>query len=1300
MLSLENREGSYPVEVRDPGSRMDNRIWIIGALLLLMVGVVSGDTVDLPGGYVLTYNKMSNTDDCFVDCHLIWNFSLNKEYVIESGGWLVKNFKRFEGKHDLIDSGFKIQNFTTYQYENRSDPIYGVVELHDDCPGSPGVDYGFVNATHGWCDNGTYSEHYFDRYLTNDSGVRFYWNTSQVVGYNPATGLRERWIDFNPVGKTIEEDKWYVIDTWGKKRPQLGKTAIWINISIGGIPLNMSWWNGTRLYRHNISCDNMDDQVPCAVNGSDGITQLNGVECGKQEIWTYCSRPSSKGTNISLYFNDCTDYIVVNESGNLPMEVAVGNSSSNNPTDVWDVNYTAVYHTTINSSGGVNVTDSTKNGHDGRAAGGGSADLTIPANETDCLFGSCAQFENVGAFDTNIYSTQLPGDSNFTVEFFLYEDSWSQYDFPFGWESGTDGIALGWYGAADFQWRFQGAAKFTSAEPIAQRWVHVGCTYNDVADDLIGYFNGSQVGIDANVAGWGWGAQATGEVGFGSARNEEEYPLDGKVDEFRFSNITRSASYLRQVFNNSKGVDGYCTLGPLEVGNNAPTLINCSVNATAATALTNSSLGFYGAFKDAENDTGMIEYFVYNHTTLKYWGNITQVLNGTNTLLFSLNGTDHFSKLENWTWNISGYDGEAWTHSHSYNSTSINISNSIPDRLVIASIDGQANDSITTNNTPGVLFEPITDPDGDNGSIELRFNDSTVNWSGSFDNGTAAHVAPNSTLSDGKYWVNAYLTDGSGTSTISANSTVTVNARPPNITSSSPLNDYNYSGSVLINATILEIATNISLVYVNISNSSGLVANWTLTNYTGTNYYNRTWDSTAYEDDNYTIRLGSNDSSGNFNWTEINITTDNTNPQLTPGLSSGNYSGGNISINASVIENFFIDVQEWKWCNQTGDANCSIWASLNGSLNLSQFVDNRTINISFRTNDTLGNNDSDTVYVTVDHDDPVVNNVSLETDAGYTDTAYDIYCNVSDSASSISEIRVMFTDPNNLWEGNYSLGLLKGNCSNSCLWKYSYTFTTASTVNYSNFTFFIFDGVIHEVQNLTNDLEFKASNRPAATTTISGGGAGGTISWSNAVTAAATDYLIHFVLVPATISPPELQDFLPGDNFRATLLLENKDDLVTLDLGQPEINCSNFTLCTRDICTVSNMDSVILEKNQKAEIRVDCTAPPGAVEGDVYLGELRVVGCDVNDADVCDERAARMILPIQKARYWAILGGLGGWLQGAFNRIINFNIIESFKNNPLAYVVGIIGVILLIVLVAAASSAKASNTKKAVEKLG
>ena len=120
------------------------------------------------------------------------------------------------------------------------------------------------------------------------------------------------------------------------------------------------------------------------------------------------------------------------------------------------------------------------------------------------------------------------------------------------------------------------------------------------------------------------------------------------------------------------------------------------------------------------------------------------------------------------------------------------------------------------------------------------------------------------------------------------------------------------------------------------------------------------------------------------------------------------------------------------------------------------------------------------VYTVGDVTAPTIESVWLSTSSGYTDETHTIYINCSETNElAVGYPKVSFIDPGETRLGDFSMTLDTENT-----YKKTYSFVTAGT--YRNFTFYCKDGTNNEAQNLTNNLTFTSSVRPAL---VVGGGA-------------------------------------------------------------------------------------------------------------------------------------------------------------------------------------------------------------------
>jgi hypothetical protein len=213
------------LEIRESRKGLVQSMGILIAILSFLFvmttfsGYVAAPSKELPGGYEIEYNLISNTDHCLVDCSLKFNFSLNKDYTITDVSKFKSKFVKATGALDLRDWGFRIRQNETYEVDV---PEYGACNEY--------VCYNSSNSTCaglGYDDwNGTHCEYGYTCQTGSHTEERWHWT----------------WNDFNPIGKTIVGGKWYTIELWGKKRPKLGGNSIDAIPVILDYELPYKWW--------------------------------------------------------------------------------------------------------------------------------------------------------------------------------------------------------------------------------------------------------------------------------------------------------------------------------------------------------------------------------------------------------------------------------------------------------------------------------------------------------------------------------------------------------------------------------------------------------------------------------------------------------------------------------------------------------------------------------------------------------------------------------------------------------------------------------------------------------------------------------------------------------------------------------------------------------------------------------------------------------------------------------------------------------------------------------------------------
>ena len=153
-------------------------------------------------------------------------------------------------------------------------------------------------------------------------------------------------------------------------------------------------------------------------------------------------------------------------------------------------------------------------------------------------------------------------------------------------------------------------------------------------------------------------------------------------------------------------------------------------------------------------------------------------------------------------------------------------------------------------------------------------------------------------LIDGVYSINATLVNNTANSTLFGASVLTTNvtfdSTPPNVSGYlTSVNRGNYSGIIILNASVSDTTIGMGVVYLNITNTSGSQKNFTLASTSGSNYYNLTLNTSTFSDGVYNITAHANDTLNNLNNTEmVSITIDNTVPTATMSCTATSLTAG------------------------------------------------------------------------------------------------------------------------------------------------------------------------------------------------------------------------------------------------------------------------------------------------------------------------------------------------------------------------------------------------------------------------
>lgn len=347
----------------------------------------------------------------------------------------------------------------------------------------------------------------------------------------------------------------------------------------------------------------------------------------------------------------------ISSSVDTVFKMYYGNSSASdnqNPTDVWDNNFLAVYH--LNESTGVCI-DSTGNKN-------GDGVLGTPTYKQSGAIGYSVTFDGSSGFD-------IPNDFGiFTNNDFSIE-TWSKLDALVNndqmlymkgeanlglYISATLDVRMAYY---DGTWR----GIDIKVNPDITDWHYYSVTYdNDV--DMLGYYDGEYVG-NSGDSGVISSASSDSTLGYGVGSGQE---MEGGLDEIRISDIIRSASWINATFYTSTQKEGFLTFGSEQTQEDVgdPPLLNNIYPVNESTEITLfPALGV--TVSDVDNDSMTITWYSNLSGTWEIIGNtLSNIHNGTYYQKF----TEFAIYNLTYYWNSSVTDGTFTNYSNTFSFTS------------------------------------------------------------------------------------------------------------------------------------------------------------------------------------------------------------------------------------------------------------------------------------------------------------------------------------------------------------------------------------------------------------------------------------------------------------------------------------------------------------------------------------------------------------------------------------------------------------------------------------------------------
>src|SRR3989344_339226 len=467
--------------------------------------------------------------------------------------------------------------------------------------------------------------------------------------------------------------------------------------------------------------------------------------------------------------------------------------------------------------------------------------------------------------------------------------------------------------------------------------------------------------------------------------------------------------------------------------------INVTANSTFVNVTVYNDTNFVNVTFTLWNTTSVVNSTTFNSTPMTYTMNWTNLQDGNYT--YAVNITDAVNQV-----NSTGL-------------RKIVLDKTVPSATLRTPTAG--------GNYSGNLILNTTVSDATAGisrvyfNITLGNNTESSNFTTAFISGSEWNVTINTVnYIEGEYNITVYANDTAGNS----NSTVGVilfrfDNRVPNITAiRNPVSGGNYSGNLILNASIADPTAGVSNVYFNITPRNNTANSSFVRAVQSGTEWNVTIATTAYSHGTYNITVSANDTLNNINRTvsAVQVIFDNVAPNVSAlirPINSGNYSG-NLILNATVIadnpsgiSSVFFNISNASWsvflrAFQAGNQwNITINTS-NGS-----FKDSKYYNVTVYVNDTAGNLNSSekSTLITIDNTAPAITHTCTPTSTTQGNTG-GIACTCTATDAIATPVVDHTASPSVVDTGTFTTRCTASDYTgNSALSDFTYTVTSSTS---------------------------------------------------------------------------------------------------------------------------------------------------------------------------------------------------------------------------------------------------------------
>lgn len=493
---------------------------------------------------------VSNTDNCLVEC----------EAVIDIYNPTLKDISNIEMKK--VDIGimeipipFTEESQMSFRFEKAKSWYNGL------------SDYEIYRL-----ENISYMKEVFDYELTtvcvpiyNNKTMEkideYCYQTQKLIGSRIEEIWEETYVefDYDMQKYTLKPQEKWRIKIVGYKKPTLGENNVdWIINFLDEEP-PWAWWNSSYTYKREDQVNHTGSSdlsgFPYLLNGTDYVDTSTLISAGKMNSSCYDFEMlnGTEDGSLPFEFEDYGNNTYGCNSENtvvwVKSDIKADNSTSNylyygydddgalsnDTSNTWDSNFKVVSHlSTLQDSINQTLVYTNNNG----------------AVKTDCVFGSCYDFDGVDQHLSVAPTADMQISGNFTLEAWVMLDSdadgypvdkgdaSSNFNYYIQFDTDSLGFICG-FRDTDTNWQY---TYDSLHNPNTGQWYYLACRYNGTHVQL--FRDGEMVGTPDPATST---PDASLNDAFYIGRRGNNY-WNGKIDEVRLSNIARSNEWIKRTY--------------------------------------------------------------------------------------------------------------------------------------------------------------------------------------------------------------------------------------------------------------------------------------------------------------------------------------------------------------------------------------------------------------------------------------------------------------------------------------------------------------------------------------------------------------------------------------------------------------------------------------------------------------------------------------------------------------------------------------------------------------------------------